>query len=145
MFLDAHGTLNNLAFLGAGLGVVVVGVSEDHGVSTDHLKRFVVSSVDNALLGGGTGHDGARSLLERSGELHDLGVPFLVRDVSLSVLRDSLLGGGCIMATGKDSSQHCNGSHLFGSWALYGRGRADFFWGGTHYCASTSSNSRVRR
>jgi len=93
VFLDAHGTLNDLAFLGAGLGVVVVGVGEDHGVSTDHLQRFVVSGVDNALLGGGTGHDGARSLLERSGELHDLGVPFLVRDVSLSVLRDLLLSG----------------------------------------------------
>ena len=45
-------------------------------------------------LGRSSGHDGARSLLHGSSELHDLGVPLLVRNVSLSVLGDVLLGGG---------------------------------------------------
>lgn len=44
-------------------------------------------------LGGRTGHDGARSLGHGTGESHDLSVPDLVRDVSLSVLGDVLLSG----------------------------------------------------
>jgi len=52
-----------------------------------------VSGVNDEALGRGTGHDGARSLGHSSGKFHDLGVPYLVRDVSLSVLGDSLLSG----------------------------------------------------
>jgi len=65
-----------------------------------------VSGVNDEALGRGTGHDGARSLGHGAGELHDLGVPHLVRDVSLSVLGDSLLSG---RAPGGDGS---NVSHV---------------------------------
>lgn len=68
-------------------------MSKDHGVSSDELDRFVVSGVDDKALGGSSGHDGARGLGHGSGELHDLSVPCLVRDVSLSVLGNSLLSG----------------------------------------------------
>lgn len=65
-----------------------------------------MSGVNDEALGRGTGHDGARSLGHGAGELHDLGVPHLVRDVSLSVLGDSLLSG---RAPGGDGS---NVSHV---------------------------------
>ena len=68
-------------------------MSKDHGVSSDELDGFVVSGVDDEALGGSSGHDGARGLGHGSGELHDLSVPCLVRDVSLSVLGNSLLSG----------------------------------------------------
>jgi len=63
-----------------------------------------VAGVDDQALSGSSGHDGTRSLLHGTSELHDLGVPLLVRDVSLSVLRDSLLGGGSPGGDGRDVS-----------------------------------------
>jgi len=63
-----------------------------------------VAGVDDQALSGSSGHDGTRSLLHGTSELHDLGVPLLVRDVSLSVLGDSLLGGGSPGGDGRDVS-----------------------------------------
>lgn len=65
-----------------------------------------MSGVNDEALGRGTGHDGARSLGHSGGKFHDLGVPDLVRDVSLSVLGDSLLSG---RSPGGDGS---NRSHV---------------------------------
>jgi len=56
-------------------------------------------------LGGRTGHDGAGSLGHGAGELHDLGVPDLVRDVSLSVLGDVLLSGRAPSSNGSNVSE----------------------------------------
>jgi len=76
-------------------------VSKDHGVASFEFDGFVVAGVHDEALSGSTGHDGARSLGHGSGELHDLSVPGLVRDVSLSVLGNSLLSGG---SPGSESS-----------------------------------------
>lgn len=68
-------------------------MSKDHGVASLKLDRLVVAGVHDEALSRSTGHDGAGSLGHGTSELHDLSVPGLVRDASLSVLRNLLLSG----------------------------------------------------
>lgn len=68
-------------------------MSKDHGVASLKLDRLVVAGVDDKALSRSSGHDGTRSLGHGTCELHDLSVPGLVRDLTLSVLRNLLLSG----------------------------------------------------
>jgi hypothetical protein len=87
LFSDLDLFLHDLALGSAGLRVEVVGVRQDHGVSS-HGQRLGVSGVDGAV---GSLHGRARGVLEGVSKRHDAVEPSLVGDVSLGVLGDMQL------------------------------------------------------